>query len=409
MRERMYPTPVQETGMLGHCAHSRYVWNLALEQAKMWRAWQGPTPNAAQRMRQLAAARGEHPWLAEGSSVVQQGALRDFDRAMSGFFAGRAGYPRWRKTGIGDGFVIRDLRLQRLNRRWAAVLVPKIGWVKLRTHRGWSALVDATSARVTYRHRQWHVSFTTPPPAQVISTTGAVVGIDRGVANTLATSDGDLQHAPGFSAAEQARFVALQQRLSRQVKGSNRRARTIASLGRLHLRLGNRRTDWIEQITTHLARTYQVIALEDLNITGMTRKPAPRPDPSTPGIFLPNQARAKAALNRTILASCWGRFQTRLTTKTGPDRVALVNPRNTSRTCHECGHTDAGNRESQAVFQCRECGHTAHADINAAKNILLLAISHPTGGQPGIGRNRGRRKPVTTTASSSLTRGRATA
>lgn len=71
----------------------------------------------------------------------------------------------------------------------------------------------------------------------------------------------------------------------------------------------DRRTDWVEQVTTALARTYDLIALEDLNTAGMVRRPKPKPDPDKPAAFLPNGARAKAALNRAILASCWGRVR----------------------------------------------------------------------------------------------------
>lgn len=183
--------------------------------------------------------------------------------------------------------------------------------------------------------------------------------------------------------------MALQRSLSRQHKGSNRRVQTRQSLARLHGRLTDRRTDWVEQVTTALARTYDLIALEDLNTAGMVRRPKPKPDPDKPAAFLPNGARAKAGLNRAILASCWGTFATRLGHKT---TVVFVDPRNTSRACHECGHTDTGNRESQAVFQCQRCGHTAHADINAARNILERAASSSTNPRASGARTRQSRK-----------------
>ena len=69
-----------------HCAHARYVWNLAVEQRAHWRLGRAPTPGYLEQCRQLTAARAEHPWLAAGSQMVQQQALRDFARAMSAFF-----------------------------------------------------------------------------------------------------------------------------------------------------------------------------------------------------------------------------------------------------------------------------------------------------------------------------------
>ena len=369
-----------------HCSHARFVFNLALEQRRMWTAAKrGFTQrlNLATQMRELTQARADNEWLRAGSTVVQQGALRDVDKAFANFFAGRAGYPKWRKASATQGFVVRDLSVRRVNRRHGEVLVPKVGWVRFRLTRAWDQVQACTSARVTCdRAGRWHVALTSPAPDFVRTPTDNEVGIDRGVANTLALSDGTTRHAPSLSAGEKARFVALQRRLSRQVKGSNRRARTRTELARMHARLGDRRTDWVEQATTELVHRFDLIAIEALNTRGMTRKPAPKPDPDQPGTFLANGARAKAALNKAILASCWGRFETRLTDKatrtpdTARTSLVRVNPANTSRTCHECGHISKSNRESQAVFSCQRCGHTAHADINAARNILRAAHKH---------------------------------
>lgn len=388
IKQRLYPTQDQETVLAMHCAHARFVWNLACEQANLFSRDKRDRgvllPNNSERMRQLAQARAEFDWLAQGSSSVQQGALRDFDRAQTNWWSnpGHFRRPTWRKAGIHEGFIIRDVTVHQLSGKWATITVPKAGALRFRLTRPWAKVRVATSARVTHRGGQWHVSLTTPPPERVKDTrpaTGAVVGVDRGVANSIATSDGDFSHAPGLSTGEQARFLALQRRLARQTKGSNRRARTKTQLGRLHHRLGDRRRDWVEQTTTELARTYDLVALEALNTTGMTRAPKPKPDPDREGAFLPNGARAKAALNKAILASAWGSFATRLGHKTD---VIYVNPKNTSRRCNHCGHTSAGDRQSQAVFTCTECGHSAHADTNAARNILGRALTTWAGSPP---------------------------
>ncbi len=68
-RYRLYPTDIQSQGLSGHCSHARYVWNLALEQANLYRPEWGPTPTPAMRQRQLAEARKE-TWLGQGSSSV---------------------------------------------------------------------------------------------------------------------------------------------------------------------------------------------------------------------------------------------------------------------------------------------------------------------------------------------------
>jgi putative transposase len=399
LKQRLYPDPAQVPGLVLHCAHARFVWNLALEQANMWSRAKSdrgvPAPNNAVRMRQLAEARKVEPWLAAGSSSVQQAALRDFDQAQRNWWKGSHKRPTWRKAHLHNGFVIRDLTVRRLNRKWAVVTVPKVGPVRFRLTRAWAAVEAATSARVSCdRAGRWHVSLVCPPPAFIRARTGSVIGIDRGVANTITTSTGLMAHAPSLSPSERDRFLTLQQRMSRQVKGSNRRNRTRIALARLHATLGDRHKDWVEQTTTALVRAHDLIFVEDLNTAGMTRRPAPKPDPATPGVWLPNRARAKAALNKAILASCWGSLEQRLThktTNTASDHrstLVKVNPRNTSRMCTACGHVAAKNRESQAVFTCESCGHTAHADTNAAINILnrglhsgasLTMPGHPPG------------------------------
>jgi len=281
---------------------------------------------------------------------------------------------------------VRDLTVKRLNRKWGVVTVPKVGVVRFRVSRLWAEIARASSARVTHRNGRWHIAFTTPPAEKIEAGTGAVVGIDRGVKNTLATSDGRMIQAPAMSAGEPSRFLALQQQLARQQKGSTRRAATLDRLAVLRRRLEDRRIDWVEQITTALASTHDVIAVEDLRITNMVRRPKPKPDPEQEGRFLPNGARAKAALNRAILASVWGRFLTRLEHKMPEGHVVRVDPKNTSRTCAVCGHCAPGNRESQAVFECVACGHAAHADTNAAVVILDRAIRTQAPGHGVSGR-----------------------
>ena len=109
----------------------------------------------------------------------------------------------------------------------------------------------------------------------------------------------------------------------------------------------------------------------------MTRRPKPKPDPEKPGAFLPNGGSAKSGLNRSIQDAGWGIFLRLLCGKaeSAGRTVIAVNPRHTSQRCSQCGHVAAGNRVSQAVFRCLACGHKAHADVNAAQNILRAGLA----------------------------------
>ncbi len=386
--------------MLEHCQDTRFVFNIGLEQRSMWsqtRRFYAQKINFATQSRELTELRAELDWVRAGSTVVQQGALRDLDTAFTNFFEHKAGYPQFKKRDTrGGSFIVRDVKVRRINHRWGEILIPKIGWVRFRPSKTWTEIEAATSARVKLRHGRWTVSFTTCAREKINPGTGAMIGIDRGVANTIATSDADMFQAPTLTAGECKRFLALEQKAARQRAARKRAAKqqedgkehatgkhvnsrryekTIKDLGKLRLRLDDRRTDWIEQTTTLLARQYDYVAFEGLNIPGMTKRVPPKPDPDQPGQYVPNGQTAKSGLNRAILGSCWGKFAQRLGHKTVTDDN--INPRNTSRECNECHHVEAANRKSQAVFECQQCGHEAHADVNAAKNVLGRSRNTP--------------------------------
>jgi putative transposase len=242
-RYRLYPTPSQQAALLEHCAHARYVWNLAVEQRSWWQPGRRLAPGFAEQCRQLTQARAAFPWLAEGSVIVQQQALRDFQQAWTNYVAAvrvwrqrRAVVPRaegptppappgYRKRGRHEGFrtvAVRAADVRRLNRRWGAVSIPKIGWVRFR----WSRPVPAAkSFRVTRdRAGRWHVAFAAVPPAIPAPGNGQIVGIDRGVAVSAALSTGELLFAPIMRPKEAQRLRRLQRRLTRATRGSTRRA-----------------------------------------------------------------------------------------------------------------------------------------------------------------------------------------
>ncbi|SKL16210.1 transposase [Mycobacteroides abscessus subsp. massiliense] len=375
-RYRMYPTAAQARFMLErHCSDARFVWNLAVEQFSYGvRGRRGPGPAA--RQKQLAQARHAFDWLAGGSSSVQQQALRDFDRAVGAYFTGTHRRPSWRRKHLDEGFCVRDSRVQGVNRKWAQVLVPKLGLVKFRLSRPLPP-GKLGMARVTCKAGRWHVAFPAPQPA-VSARPGRAdrqVGIDRGVKTTLALSDGIMLRAPIMRRREQHKLARLQRQLSRCRKGSGRRGKVKARIARLHAGVADRRRDWIEKTTTRIAGSYGVVAVEKLVIGNMVRTPQPKPDPEVPGHYLPNGKAAKAGLNRGIYANCWGLIAQRLDHKTSASgtTVVEVSAAYSSLQCRQCGHTASGNRKSQAEFQCVKCGHHDHADIQAANTILARA------------------------------------
>ena len=298
--------------------------------------------------------------------MVQQQALRDFTQAMAAFLdpANPARRPSWRKAGQDEGFRVVALRpgqVRRLSRHVGEVRVPKVGWVRFR----WSRAVpaDVKSYRATRdRTGRWHIAFAAVPAPVPAPGNGQIAGIDRGVAVSAALSTGELLHVPGLTGREQARLRRLERKLARARRGSGRRGRVRLAIARIKAREADRRKDWAEKVSTDIARWFDVIWIEDLQI------------PSIPGLRKArvedpgHSVRQKAGLNRGILRSGWGLLVRRLQDK-APGRVEKINPAFTSQRCSACGQVDPKSRESQAVFRCTACGYACNADVNAAKNI----------------------------------------
>src|SRR5450759_3722090 len=164
---------------------------------------------------------------------------------------------------------------------------------------------------------------------------------------------------PGASTVPLAERVMLRTRRSSTRIRSKRRA--------------DARKDWVEKLSTDLARRFDLIRVEDLRVRNMTRSAKGTVDaPGTNG-------RPKAGLNRAILDQGWGVLVTRLEQK-APGRVEQVNAAYTSQRCHACGYTAAEPRERQARFGCRSCGNSAHADLSAARNIAAGHAGTAPGG-----------------------------
>ena len=377
-RYRLVPSPAQEAVLRDHCAHARYVWNLAVEQHAHWRVGRKSAPSYLEQCRQLTQARAEYQWLAAGSHTVQQQALRDFAQAMAAFFDRQnpAGRPRWRKAGRDEGFRIvgrsRQWDLRRTSRKVGHVWIPKAGWVRFR----WSRTVPegVKSYRVTLDCAgRWHIAFAAIPKPVQGPGNGATVGIDRGVAVSAALSTGALLRAPGLVAREKKRLRRLERKLARSKRCSNRHRQLKLALARLRARETDRRKDWVEKTSTDIARRFDLIRVEDLQIKNMTG--SARGTRENPG----RNVRQKCGINRGILRSGWGLLVSRLEDK-APGRVERMNPAYTSQTCSGCGHRDPESRESQSRFRCRACGLQVHADVNAARNIAAGHAGTARGG-----------------------------
>lgn len=273
-------------------------------------------------------------------------------------------------------------------------------WVKPGGKAHWRVIIHVRVSQPIRPYTSVHVDWThksltfTNMPLPLPRTGDGVIGIDRGCVHTLALSDGAFMNMPKPSKAELKRLKYLQRRMARQDRvnearggrtakfASKRRQKTLDQFNVLQGHIVRRRNDWIEKTTTRLACENVLIAMEDLDVKAMTKRPKPKPDPNKPGQYLHNGAKAKAGLDRSILSNNWSRLMTRLQGKMDANggNLVIVPAAYTSQACHECGHVASENRDSQAVFHCVECGYKANADVNAAMNILGRALVKTGGG-----------------------------
>ncbi|MCX4632165.1 transposase [Streptomyces sp. NBC_01443] len=388
----MRPT-VGQTITLGemlrdHCS----LYNGALQERRdAWRHVSKTSVKYGQQSAQLKEIRAFDPdRQGRWSFSSQQATLRRLDKAFAAFFrrvkSGEApGYPRFRGVSWFDTV---DFPKDGDGCRWDAtphdrvtrVRFQGVGHVKVNQHRPVVGRVKTVSVKREGKH--WYVVLTTEQPRpEPLSPTGSVVGIDMGVASFLTTSSGEHVANPRHGRKAAAILKAAQQALARfpRVRRDKRTAnhqRAVTKVAGLHRKVRRQRLDHAHKTALGLVREHDFIAHEDLKICNMSKTPAPKPDPEAPGGFLPNGGAAKAGLNRSISDAGWGVFLTILHAKaeSAGREVIAVDPRNTSRTCPECGHVAAENRPTQEKFHCVSCGHQAHTDTVGALNVLRAGL-----------------------------------
>jgi putative transposase len=380
------PTCKQVTALEACLEDTRQLYNAALEERR--EAWRkGVNVGLYSQGAQLKEIRKADPeQYARWSFDCERAVIRRLDRAFKAFFrrvkAGeKPGYPRFKGRGWWDSI---EWPAEGGGARWDSVPHPTVtrvrlqgvGHVRVHQHRAVKGTVKTITAK--REGRKWFVVLSCDDvPAEPMPATGAVVGIDAGIAHFITTSDGEHVPNPRHLAVSAGRLAAAQQALARKKRGSKRRREAAAKVANLHGKVRRQRLDHAHKTALALVRDHDVIAFEALSVTNMTRRAKPKPDPEKPGAFLANRASAKSGLNRTINDAGWGVFLSVLASKAeSAGRVVVaVNPRNTSRRCARCGHVAAGNRVSQAEFRCLSCGHQANADVNAAVNILRAGLA----------------------------------
>jgi putative transposase len=379
IRVQMLPNVQQSQLMERIAGCCRTISNLALDQRR-WFARPGRPISYAMQASEVAELKESFPWFGEAPYHCLQQALVDLEAAYKNFWAGRAGAPKPRKRGRDDGFRfpdpaqitlsgnlhVADKRRTRSIKQ-ATLTLPKLGAVKCVLHRAIPDGSKLLSVTVSREAGRWCASVLIEREVAVPTSriTDPVVGIDLGVAQPVVLSTGEKFDLPRATAGDAEHLAKLQQRVARKVKGSSNRRKAIARLAAFKAVQARRRRDAMEKVTTAIAKKHGVVAMEDLRVRNMTA--SAKGTVEEPG----KNVAAKAGLNRSLLDVAPGALRSRLGHKLAQSggMLLLVPPAHTSQRCNDCGHIEAGNRQSRDVFVCLKCGHEADADTNASGNI----------------------------------------
>ncbi len=392
---RLYPTCAQERALVTMLRVTRELYNALLMQRRD--AWTTRRTGLSSRDQyaQLTELREAEPRFASVFRECEDAVLHRLDLAFAAFFrrlkrGETPGYPRfkpaarWNQLEFPHGD--RALKLDIVQGR---VRIPGAGAVRLRKGR---TVPEFGRAFLVTKNGRWYAVFEAHRRPSPLPASGCSVGIDRGIRVLAALSDGSTIEnvRPGsrrravVARHQRALDAATRKDAAGRLLNRHDRARmaTARRLARAKEREANARREWLHQVSREIVLRFDRIALEALNLRGMTR--SAKGTIEKPG----TNVAQKTGLNRSLLDAGFGMLATLIREKAeyAARTVVDVDARYSSQTCAACEHVCKESREGPR-FACVRCGHAADADVNAAQVILLRAESPPMRA-PGTARGR---------------------
>ncbi len=294
-----------------------------------------------EQKRQLTQMRKENKFLAAVQSHVLQDVVTRLDKAYGRFFQGLARYPRFRRRGKYHSFTF----------DYTGFSI-QYGFVRL------SMVGDVIAKRATIIKDadHWFVAFTVEGEKRADKAGSGQVGVDMGLTNIIALSEGTVIENPRWLNRSISRIKSLQRQLSRKKRGSHNREKARIKLAKAWRTVSRQRDDFAHKLSYRLAKENNLIVFEELQIQNI--------------VGSHNFAAA-------IMDACWGKLR-RLTAYKAErrgGRVILVNPSGTSQKCSRCGVMNPKMKDlSERIFRCEVCGLVLDRDINAARNILQAGL-----------------------------------
>jgi len=374
---KLKPTTAQVPIFEDWLEQCRRVYNYALAERKDWfksRSCQinacslrseyiipadKPRPTYVSQCKGLTQARATIPTLKAVQVHVLQQTLKRLERAFVSMWEQKHGFPRFKKVGAMRSFVFPQMGVEPIKN--SAVKLPKIGWVKFRQSRLIPHGAALKQVRLVRRISGWYAMLTLQWDVSIpdVVPHGNPIGIDVGLTNFIATSNGLLTKRQRFFVDAERQLKLLQQCVSRKRIGSNNWKKAQKKVALLHEYVANCRKDWHRKLSHQICNDAGMVFVEDLNLVGLSR----------------------GMLGQHCLDAAFGQFFTILEQTCFKRGVYFqkVDAKKTSQICPNCG-TETGKKElSERTHSCSNCGYTTDRDVAAAQVVLqrgLAAVGH---------------------------------
>jgi putative transposase len=370
-RYRLRLTKEQEIEFSKWAGCCRYVFNYFLNQRIETYEKNKKSLNYVDQANELVKLKKEKEWLKEPFSQSLQQTLKDLNQAFQNFFRRVKskeipGFPKFKKKGINDSFRIMQFKKDSFEHQGKRnyIMVPKIGRIEFIKSREIEGRIKHINIKKIAS--KWYISFNSEIEKEIKQNFKKPVGIDRGISNTIVTSNEEFFKLPEERYKKiENRIKKVQKRISKKKKQSKNFKKTKKNLSKLYNQLSCIRNDFLHKVTLKIAKNHGLIFLEKLKIKSMSKSAKGTKD--KPG----NNVKVKSFLNRAILKQGWQRFEVFLEYKAKyyGSKIEYVDPKNTSQKCPKCNYIDTENRKTQSSFKCLKCKYEGHADIVGALNI----------------------------------------
>lgn len=349
---QLLPTRAQEKHLADALEATRLIYNEGLAELINHYKDTGKSLNRFARDRMHNKAR--HP---EVAAVLVDTTIARLHGSFSNFFRGlksgqKVGYPRFKSANRWNSFQFRDAQQHIKDGR---LMVPhKMGRsIKVKQHRD----IDGKflRARIVRKSSGWYVQAVCEVDAVALPQSAKAIGLDFGLTSLVADSNGEITKNPKYFRTSMKKLGKLQRSLAKKKPGSNRRKKAKAQVAKHYEHINNQRRDYLHKVARRYVNEYGIIAIEDLNVSGMGKS---------------------RAFSRSIHDASWGMLRTLLEEKaeSAGRQIIAVAPQYTSQKCSECG-AHVQKSLSVRTHSCIECGYNDDRDVNAAKNILRLGLS----------------------------------